>query len=372
MKTKQRLASFIIIAMFLSLLTAITIIAIPDKPFAVDAESIMVSPFVGEAPHLTLEQKASAINYPANTNNTPMLTIFIPDVNEDASAWSNNYFYGGFSYDEKFLPERIESTYGNAEIYTAKYQNSQLYVARCKKSNYEIDATKFKTQDEITSFSSDANKHRIILLSFNNPTDIFSTAYTEVNKLITFVLYDLKVLTNLNATVNIIGHGRGGLLGIKYANEHPTAVNALFNIGTPHNGSDTLKLLQVLKNRGIDISKVEELLGGSSIYEFADGNSSLLCDLKNDWNNNTIAQNPYIKAYAFGGVTDHSHFEKIGNMLTLFSDINDETNLSKLLELLVAKDANENNWASEYLGDNEDSLLQSLNAIKMKLLSQSL
>ena len=132
MKTKQRLASFIIIAMFLSLLTAITIIAIPDKPFAVDAESIMVSPFVGEAPHLTLEQKASAINYPANTNNTPMLTIFIPDVNEDASAWSNNYFYGGFSYDEKFLPERIESTYGNAEIYTAKYQNSQLYVARCK------------------------------------------------------------------------------------------------------------------------------------------------------------------------------------------------------------------------------------------------
>lgn len=152
MKTKQRLASFIIIAMLLSLLTAITIIAIPDKPFAVDAESIVSSPFVGEAPHLTLEQKASAINYPANTNNTPMLTIFIPDVNEDASAWSKNYLYGGFSYNEKFLPERIESAYDNAEIYTAKYQDSQLYVARCKKSNYEIDATKAKTQDVITSF----------------------------------------------------------------------------------------------------------------------------------------------------------------------------------------------------------------------------
>ena len=36
MKTKQRLASFIIIAMLLSLFTAITIIAIPDKPVKFD------------------------------------------------------------------------------------------------------------------------------------------------------------------------------------------------------------------------------------------------------------------------------------------------------------------------------------------------
>ena len=365
MKTNQKKCLSIIIAVFLVLFAGIIIISVPNQSIAANADNDFPA-FTGQDSTLTLAQKSSAINYSSGSSSIPMLTVLIPDINEDASAWSKNYLKGGFSYNAEYLPEQIESTYSNAEIYSAIYDGSILYITRIHDSYFPIKVQEIESTEEIyASFATKTESHRVLLLSFGNKENTYAEAYIEVNKMITLALYDLKKLTNFNATVNIIGHGRGGLLGIQYANEHPTAVNAIYNIGTPHNGSDSLKLLQALKQHNVNLQEVEDFLGGINIYEFADGNSALLSQLKLDWNNITVVQNPNIKAYAYAGAMDKTHFKAISDLTSIFSSIDNNTGLNTILELITDDtDGERNDWAYKYLGEDVAELLRAMNDIK--------
>ena len=110
MKTNQKKCLSIIIAVFLVLFAGIIIISVPNQLIAANADNGFPA-FTGQDSTLTLAQKSSAINYSSGSSDIPMLTVLIPDINEDASAWSKNYLKGGFSYNAEYLPEQIESTY---------------------------------------------------------------------------------------------------------------------------------------------------------------------------------------------------------------------------------------------------------------------
>lgn len=360
MKTKRNKSLAVMIAVFLILFAVMTIIGIPTQPNAAKAD-IDIYAFTGTDPNLTLSQKSSAIAYPSISAKVPMLTVLVPDINENASVWSNNYFKGGFSYNAEYLPEQMASTYSNVQLYSAFFENSDLYIKLLQNEDFVLEKDEIKSSEGVFSnFSDNGVEHKVILINFSKKKGNFALAYAELNKLITLVLYDLKKSTALNASVNIIGHGRGGLLGIKYANDHPTAVNALYNIGTPHNGADTLKLFQMLKQYGANLQKPEEILGGSNIYEFADGNSSLLSQLKSAWNNVTVVQNPDIKAYSFAGAIDRSHFAEISRFASIAEGIKTEMDMDDYLVLLFKS---KRELTKKYLGENEYKLLSRLYTI---------
>lgn len=70
------------------------IFVVPSQTITAKADD-HVSPFMGQDSNLTLSQKSSAINYPTGSTCVPMLTVLLPDINENASAWSSNYLKGG-------------------------------------------------------------------------------------------------------------------------------------------------------------------------------------------------------------------------------------------------------------------------------------
>ena len=327
MLTNQKKNKGILVIFFIALFIGISVLAVSYQKTNAKADNEIAYPFIGQDSNKSLEQNEAELINQSGVSCTPMLTVFIPDIGEDASAWSNNYFKGGFSYNAEYLPEQIVTNYNHVQVYSAHYDNSKLYIAQMDNTSFVLDAHDFENEKKVVSFSTDVEKHRVVLLSFSKKDKAFADAYAEVNKLITLVLYDLRKLTNLNATVNIIGHGRGGLLGIKYTVDHPEVVNSIHNIGTPHNGSDTAKLLKTLKNYNCirdKIEEVEELLGGNKIEEYADGNSVLygqytLSQLKSDWNN-VINHNPHIKAYAYAGAVNSNHFDAISDLTEYLVD----------------------------------------------------
>ena len=83
MKTKRNKSLAVMIAVFLILFAVMTIIGIPTQPNAAKAD-IDISAFTGTDPNLTLSQKSSAIAYPSISAKVPMLTVLVPDINENA------------------------------------------------------------------------------------------------------------------------------------------------------------------------------------------------------------------------------------------------------------------------------------------------
>ena len=148
MKTHKNRNLAVIISILMILFAGMIIIAIPNQTIAAKAD-VNVSPFIGQDSSLTLSQKSSVINYPAGSTCVSMLTVFIPDINENASAWSNNYLKGGFSYNAEYLPEQIESAYSNAEIYSAFYEGSYLYITRIHNNSFPIEQSKIQNSEEV-------------------------------------------------------------------------------------------------------------------------------------------------------------------------------------------------------------------------------
>lgn len=365
MKTQKALLKVILIFMLVILASLLLLFSIPigHKAFAEDTTKI----FVGQDPSKTLEQKSSELKYNNTVGSKAVLTVLLPDLNEDASAWSRSLIKK-FSYNENSLLEILKSD-SNGDLYTAIYSNYELYITKLSRTHY-VNTFDSNADYYERNFSTYSTAHKIITVSFNKVNEVddrinFSTAYEETEKLINLVLYDLKKTGVAKPTVNIIGHGRGGLLGIKYANNYPTTVNAIYNIGTPHNGSDTLQFLKSLKDDyNVDISGIENLLGGSNIFEYADENSELLTKLKNDWNNNTVVKNPQLanNFYPISGVMDGYHFESIGELTSIFSSINDGANLNDLLNVLSESPQ----WCEQFIGESEKTIILAFNKIKNK------
>ena len=164
MKTNQKKCLSIIIAVFLVLFAGIIIISVPNQLIAANADNGFPA-FTGQDSTLTLAQKSSAINYSSGSSDIPMLTVLIPDINEDASAWSKNYLKGGFSYNAEYLPEQIESTYSNAEIYSSIYDMSALYITRIHDSYFPKKVQEIESTEEIyTSFTTKAERHRVLII----------------------------------------------------------------------------------------------------------------------------------------------------------------------------------------------------------------
>jgi len=364
MKTRKSILKVILAVMLVILAAMLLLFSIPsvNNALAADAENT----FTGVDPSKTLAEKSSELKYNNTTGSKAVLTVLLPDLGEDASAWSSSLIKK-FSYDENSLPERLKAD-SNGDLYSAVYSNDQLYITQLNNYNY---TNQYDYMDNfVVMFSEYSAAHKIIMVSFTKLSEVyediaFDTAYAETEKLINLVLYDLKKTGVVRPTVNIIGHGRGGLLGIKYANNYPTTVNSIFNIGTPHNGSDTLQLLKTLKDKyNVNIASIESLLGGRNIYEYADENSELLTQLKNDWNNNTIVKNPQImhNTHAIAGVMDGDHFKSIGELTSIFSSIDSSAQAETVLEILA--DENNKMWCSRFIGESERSVLSAFNEIK--------
>ena len=185
MKTKRNKSLAVMIAVFLILFAVMTIIGIPTQPNAAKAD-IDISAFTGTDPNLTLSQKSSAIAYPSISAKVPMLTVLVPDINENASVWSNNYFKGGFSYNAEYLPEQMASTHSNVQLYSAFFENSDLYIKLLQNEDFVLKKNEINNNEGIFSNFSDNNvEHKVILISFSEQDGNFALAYAELNKLIT-------------------------------------------------------------------------------------------------------------------------------------------------------------------------------------------
>lgn len=213
MKTQKALLKVILIFMLVILASLLLLFSIPigHKAFAEDTTKI----FVGQDPSKTLEQKSSELKYNNTVGSKAVLTVLLPDLNEDASAWSRSLIKK-FSYNENSLLEILKSD-SNGDLYTAIYSNYELYITKLYRTHY-VNTFDSNADYYERNFSTYSTAHKIITVSFNKVNEVddrinFSTAYEETEKLINLVLYDLKKTGVAKPTVNIIGHGRGGTGG---------------------------------------------------------------------------------------------------------------------------------------------------------------
>lgn len=72
--------------------------------------------------------------------------------------------------------------------------------------------------------------------------------------------------------INLIGHSRGGLINLLYANDYPEVVNNLISLGTPYMGSDWANILvsfNKLLQGNSNYTAYDDMLDPSHIYEYS-------------------------------------------------------------------------------------------------------
>lgn len=303
--------------------------------------------------------KEAAVMYASGSGGAPAITVLTGGIGESAYAWSGSLLKGNIDYDGASLPERIRSTYSNVEVYIATNSGNENEFTLVKQLDGDYDIED-QSRVQTSLSSSDVVKHLVIMANLTVDQSVSLNAkYNILNNIVNSILYDYIYWGINNPTVNLIGHGTGGLINIMYANEHPNTVNSIYNIGTPHDGSDTLSLLKAIGSVGID--EIDNLINAEEANSVSDAN--FLSNLKNTWNNNTLIQNPDIKAYAIGGAVDSSHVLEIGKMIEQASGfLEPAEDIDDMLSIFN----NNSDFVEKYFDWETATLLTSLYKIKDK------
>lgn len=265
---------------------------------------------------LSIAEKGQALQYPSRQGGAPVLTVLTPGIGEDASAWSNDLLRGGFAYDADSLPEQIRSTYGAVDVYVAsgvrEGESFGIYLERQTPEYYNNEAKKIKNYH--TKLNEDCQvRHTVVMFQPSDSKASLATQYEELEQTIVLLLYDYVYFGIERPTVNLIGHGTGGLLNIMFANAYPNTVKALFNLGTPHDGADGLAFMQIFKNLVDSSMEATKIMDSSAFLELC--NNEITNSLTDRWNSDTLASNPGIQAHALTGVTGAHYLLAISDLI---------------------------------------------------------
>ncbi len=323
-KVKIILVGFITIFLLLILL----FVSLPKSDDVSLANSY--DDYVGESKYLDYQTIENAIAYEQGQGSSPFITVFTPGIDEDAFAWSSDIYKSGFSYNRDSLPEQIRVNYPNTEIYVAYGDDNIKQVQADTSSAIDIrdniefklekqteeyyNNDKGKIENSISSLSmEELNNHIIIIYQPYKNDENFETTYYKLEVIINRLLYDTIHYGAVNPTVNLIGHGSGGLLNMKYANSYPNTVNSIYNIGTPHNGSNSIPFFDLITQSNNDLrEQFDNFIGDIEKWNALEAEYT---EIMARWNNYTIIENPNIIAHAIGGVTSADYFSELGNLI---------------------------------------------------------
>ena len=171
----------------------------------------------------------------------PAMTILVHGLGGDASHWSNNGD-GKFSFDERSLIEKLRDQNG-ANVFWAKMfnDNTHFYFYIIDKLNQleKYETSSLTSVSQLTS--SHINKHMIIVFeaSYDASHGSHYAMYDEFEKMTLAVAHDYGYITGgIYPRINLIGHSRGGLTNMEFANHYPRLISDMYSMGTPFNGSN--------------------------------------------------------------------------------------------------------------------------------------
>ncbi len=198
----------------------------------------------------------------------------------------------------------------NEPIVSSQNTNEKVYSFKLKK----LIENQYNNENTINNLSlEDTNSHLIVVFESSNSNKYsgIDDLYEELNFIIDKLLYDLKYLSIENPKVNLIGHGTGGMINLKYAIEHPNNVASLYSIGTPYSGSTTYQLMNSLKqdfNISIGTNNtLNNMFESSGAAEI--NNSDLMQTYQEEWN--AIASSANISAHAIGTSMSNSYLQNL-------------------------------------------------------------
>lgn len=167
--------------------------------------------------------------------NDPVLSVMVAGPSESAFAWSGSLLEG-FSYNNTSLIENLMAN-SNANLYVSFIKDNSVCLIEQDEYVYNNDFNANTADVEILD-SAKLSKHSIIIVQFSEVELSMQKLYNQFEAIIVEVLNKYIQSGAQMPTVNLIGHGLGGMLNIMFANNFPNTVYSVFNIGTPHLGID--------------------------------------------------------------------------------------------------------------------------------------
>lgn len=163
--------------------------------------------FVGSDSNVTHVQKETAITYnpndPANPSSggAPCLTVLVPGIGEDASAWSGSFVGGGYGYNPSSLPEQIRETFNNIKVFTTDF-NTTATAYSVEEQTKEYYNNEFDKMEGISSFSNDIiTYHSVVMIQFSDVDIAQIQAYAELELVVNDLLYEYKYWGAPNPTL---------------------------------------------------------------------------------------------------------------------------------------------------------------------------
>lgn len=232
-------------------------------------------------------------------SNNPMITVLTHGLNSSAIGWSNdaeNKNPGdaiNLSYDSSSLMEQLRGESSNgATVFLAKMESStSFYLMELSVQNQLENYSKYlPTISHLTI--DDLYKHIIIVFDSKDSEVSNADVYGEFKYMLNRIVCDIAYLSGgVYPKINLIGHSRGGLTNMQYAQDFPCLIDGLFSIGTPYFGSNFGRIN--LFSYGLDVHKM------AGFHNIQDKNLQNL--LVNTWNANVNGRYTHIKFYPMAG-----------------------------------------------------------------------
>ncbi|MDR0696514.1 MAG: InlB B-repeat-containing protein [Christensenellaceae bacterium] len=290
-----------------------------SKTYAMDDENIERY-FIGQE---TPSNLSNVIKNNSPSATAPVMTVLTHGLGESAYAWSGSD--GKFGYKDDSLIEEIagDRNAKNTIVFWAgvkeKSSNTcNFFLKELKEDNYLTDKNIYFNNQTKLSLD-DVSKH--IILVFEGSQDENSlqgndAAYSELRHIINKTLYDLIFWGAKSPRINLIGHGRGGILNLMYAAEYKYNVASVYSIGTPYNGASTLGLMQTaLSGTGEDSSIINKYINSDGVNDMLTFASQNLAN----WNN----VREYVDLHALGSVMPVDFLKDMSDVLSEVLDLFD-------------------------------------------------
>ncbi|MDR0751727.1 MAG: InlB B-repeat-containing protein [Christensenellaceae bacterium] len=310
-----------------------------SKIYAIEGENDEKN-FTGQE---TISNLSSIIKNNSPSSSEPVMTVLTHGLGESAYAWSGSD--GRFGYEKNSL---IEQLAGNREenntiVFLASVRERtssttcNFFLKELKKdpkNDSYIATNKNTTLNNHTKLSiGDAAKHIIIVFEGSQDENSLqgnNHAYSELRHIINKVLYDLVFWGAQNPRINLIGHGRGGILNLMYAAEYKYNVASMYSIGTPYAGASSLDVIQTALN-SIDSSSdiINNYINSDGVNDFLTFSSQNLAN----WN----MIKGFVDLHALGSAMRVDFFKDISSLvpeiLGVFNQINTVNSTQELINI---------------------------------------
>lgn len=214
---------------------------------------------------------------------TPAITVLTHGLGGAASHWSNNS-NDKFSYDNRSLIEKLRDKNG-ANVFWAKMDydgaNFDFYTITKLTQFAQYETSDLDKVTQLTN--SCISKHIIIVFEATDgaANGSHNAMYNEFKTMMLSVAQDYGYITGgIFPTINLIGHSRGGLTNMDFANHYPRLIADMYSMGTPFNGSNfgrvNLFAYNVVEHFDSEV--------GTALYDI--NNATLQNRLKNEWTAN--------------------------------------------------------------------------------------